>query len=213
MELLKWQEFSKLVLDLGGILLLVLALYGASCVRGGLRIPALLIGVVAVIDILSITTQEGMSPARYLPIGDDPQDHIINMGYQNQGRVYLDPRVPRVSGSGTKSVEIRGAPGKKVIYWPSGGSGLGSSNDRLNVSEKRNPIDIRDSAMGCGIVVLDERGRGIALADKQCSHLLYREVTGSGYGGPLGKIYVGEDGSRGERSRKNSAGGMRPVGA
>ena len=130
----------------------------------------------------------------------------------------LEPRVPSVSGLGTEPVEVRGTPGGKLVYWPSGGAGLGASNDRLRIDQKRDPAVIRENALGCGVVMLDERGRGMAMAERGCSHLLYREVTGSGYGGPIGKVRVGgnllgSDGTRGEKSRNNAMGGLRPGGA
>lgn len=226
---LGWTGFHRLVMDAGGLLLLVLSLYGASCLGSGLRIPAFIAGLVALIDVLSLvegwmglsgsgTSMEGMSGSRWLGAGDDPQDGVIRRGLQGQGRVYLEPRVPRVSGMGTEPVEVRGSPGGKIVYWPSGGMGLGASNDRLRIDQKRDPLAIRDSALGCGVVMLDERGRGVAMAERGCAHLMYREVTGAGYGGPIGKIRVGgmilgEDGSRGEKSHKNGMGGMRTVGA
>jgi hypothetical protein len=215
------------MVNAGGILLLVLSLYGAKCIGGGLRIPAFLIGIVALVDVISLMevamglsagSVEGMSGSRWLGAGDDPQDGVIRRGLAGQGRVYLEPRVPRVSGMGTEPVEVRGTPGGKIVYWPSGGMGLGASNDRLRIDQKRDPLAIRDSALGCGIVMLDERGRGVAMAERGCANLMYREVTSTGYGGPIGKIRVGgmilgEDGSRGEKSRKNAMGGMRTVGA
>ena len=225
---LGWTGFHRLVLDAGGLLLLVLSIYGASCLGKGLRIPAFLAGLVALIDVLALAentmglsgaaTQEGMSGSRWLGAGDDPQDRIIRRGIAGQGRVYLEPRVPNVSGMGTEPIEVRGNPGGKIVYWPSGGMGLGASNDRLRIDQKRDPMAIRDSALGCGVVMLDERGRGMAMAERGCAHLMYREVTGAGYGGPIGKVRVGgmvldEDGSRGEKSRKNGMGGMRTVGA
>lgn len=224
---LGWSGFHRLMVNAGGILLLVLSLYGAKCIGGGLRIPAFLIGIVALVDVISLMevamglsagSVEGMSGSRWLGAGDDPQDGVIRRGLAGQGRVYLEPRVPRVSGMGTEPVEVRGTPGGKIVYWPSGGMGLGASNDRLRIDQKRDPLAIRDSALGCGIVMLDERGRGVAMAERGCANLMYREVTSTGYGGPIGKIRVGgmilgEDGSRGEKSRKNAMGGMRTVGA
>lgn len=225
---LGWTGFHRLVLDAGGLLLLVLSLYGASCLGSGLRVPAFLVGLVALIDVISLTenmmglsgstTHEGMSGSRWLGAGDDPQDRVVRRGIAGQGRVYLEPRVPSVSGMGTEPIEVRGSPGGKVVYWPSGGAGLGASNDRLRIDQKRDPMTIRESALGCGVVMLDERGRGVAMAERGCAHLMYREVTSAGYGGPIGKVRVGgivlgEDGGRGEKSHKNAAGGMRTVGA
>lgn len=225
---LGWDGFRRLVLDAGGLLLLVLSLYGASCLNKGLRIPAFIAGLVAFIDVLSLMegamglsdsgVSEGMSGSRWLGAGDDPQDRVVRRGLDGQGRVYLEPRVPRVSGMGTEPVEVRGTPGGKIVYWPSGGMGLGASNDRLRIDQQRDPLAIRESALGCGVVMLDERGRGVAMAERGCAHLMYREVTGAGYGGPIGKVRIGgmilgEDGSRGEKSRKNAMGGMRTVGA
>jgi len=224
-----WVEFRRIALDAGGLILLSMSLYGASCMGDGLRVPSFLIGLVALVDVISLAedgmglsggkghASEGMSGSRWLGAGDDPQDGVVRRGIVGQGRVYLEPRVPRISGMGTKPIEVRGTPGGKVLYWPSGGAGLGASNDRLRVDQKRDPLATRDVALGCGVVMLDERGRGMAMAERGCAHLMYREVTGNGYGGPLGKIRVGgqllnEDGSRGEKSRKNAMGGMRAVG-
>lgn len=223
---LGWSGFRRYVLDAAGLMLLGMSLYGASCLGVGLRVPAFLAGLVALVDVLMLIEDamgfedvdaEGMSGSRWLGVGEDPQDRSVRRGLAGQGRVYLEPRVPRVSGMGTETVEVRGSPGGKIVYWPSGGLGLGASNDRQQVNQERDPRVIRDSALGCGVVMLDERGRGMAMAERGCAYLMYREVTGSGYGGPIGKIRIeGEamvsDG-RSEKSRTNAMGGMRPVGA
>jgi hypothetical protein len=222
---LKWEDIRRISLNLGGLLLLCLSLYGSRCLRTGLRVPSFLIGIIALIDVLwiledimGLSTNEGMSGSKWFDVGNDPQDSMIHRERNGQGRVYVEPRIPRVSGMGTETVEVRGTPGGKLVYWPSGGLGLGASNDRLHIEQNRNPASIRETALGCGVVMLDERGRGMAMAERGCEHLLYREVSSSGYGGPIGKIRVGGslltgDGSRGEKSHKNGMGGMRSVGA
>lgn len=202
---LGWTGFSRIVLNLGGLMLLVLALLGRGGLATGLRTPAFLVGVVALVDVLMMMeealtlsgTLEGMAP--FMGAGEDPQDRKVILG-AGPGRVYLEPRVPRVSGAGTQMLEIRGNPGAKVVYWPSGGSKLGAANDRMNISAIRDMTEVRVKALGCGVISLDERGRGIALVESGCDYLLYREVM-SGKGGPIGKIVVDKtrllaDGSR-----------------
>jgi len=207
---LGWTGFSRIVLDLGGLMLLVLALLGRGGLATGLRTPAFLVGVVALVDVLMLMeealtvsgTLEGMAP--FMSVGEDPQDLKVIMG-AGPGRVYLEPRVPRVSGAGTQMLEIRGNPGAKVIYWPSGGAKLGAANDRMKIDSIRDMTQVRVKAMGCGVITLDERGRGIALVETGCDYLLYREVM-SGKGGPIGKLMVGgkrivEDGNRAPKFR------------
>ena len=187
---LGWEGFSRIVLNMGGMMLLVLSLMGRNGLAPGLRTPAFLIGVISLIDILSIledgltASREGM--ASFNPVGTDPQDFMVRPG-DGPGRVYLEPRVPRVSGS--RMIEVRGNPGNAVIYWPSGGVKLGAVNDKLKIDELRNMNEIREKALGCGVMTLDERGRGIALAENSCEYLLYREIQ-SGKGGPIGKVRV-----------------------
>ena len=208
---LGWSGISHIVLNLGGLLLLMLSLLGKGGLSTGLRTPAFIVGLVALINVLMMMeealvvtgTLEGMSP--FLGVGSDPQDGRIRMG-AGVGRVYLEPRVPRVSGAGSQMLEIRGNPGAKVVYWPSGGVKLGAVNDRLKIDTLSDMREVREKAVGCGVISLDERGRGVALVENGCSHVLYREVFGEGKGGAIGKIVVGgrrltEDGGRAPRFR------------
>jgi hypothetical protein len=75
----------------------------------------------------------------------------------------------------------------------------------MKIDSIRDMTEVRVKAMGCGVITLDERGRGIALVETGCDYLLYREVM-SGKGGPIGKLMVGgkrivEDGNRAPKFR------------
>ena len=217
---LGWDGFRYILLNIGGLILLGLSLHGkTNKLNMSLRIPAFIIGIIALIDTLFIIEgmlgiQEGMS-TKWQSIGE--ADLVQTNGLDgSKGRVYIEPRVPNTSGTGTETVEIRGNPGKKVVYWPSGGIGMGLLNDNHKVEDIRDPTILRDKALGCGVVILDERGRGVGLAERGCSKLLYREVSDSGYGGPIGNIIVDgnkliSDGNRGVKNPKNSMGGLRPA--
>lgn len=52
--------------------------------------------------------------------------------------------------------------------------------------------DLRDRALGCGVVVLDERGRGIVVGRKvENGKVCWREMRMGGVMGPLHKTIVG----------------------
>ena len=58
-----------------------------------------------------------------------------------------------------------------------GGDGIGGANERLSLYGS-SAHDIRTKALGAGVVVLDEQGRGIAVTEKGCAELLYKEING-----------------------------------
>lgn len=186
--ILGWTGFSRIILVIGGLILLLLSLFeGGLASVPGLRVLSFLVGVVALIDAIII----GDELFALLSNRPNPQKEGFLDGEPNDvGRVYLKPRIPMVSGSGLTRVEIRGNPGTKVIYWPTGGQGLGSANDMANISSIPTMSEIREKALGCGITVLDEEGRGMAVAEKGCEAVIYREVYSDGKGGPMTTIRV-----------------------
>lgn len=184
-KVLGWTGFSRILLVIGGLVLLILSLFeGGLPAVPGLRVVAFLVGVVALIDAI-IIGDELLALLR-----NRPKEGFLDGEPNDVGRVYLKPRIPMVSGSGLTRVEIRGNPGTKVIYWPTGGQGLGSSNDLANIASIPTMSEIREKALGCGITVLDEEGRGMAVAEKGCEAVMYREVYSDGKGGVMNTIRV-----------------------
>jgi hypothetical protein len=184
---LGWTGFSRVLLVIGGLILLILSLFeGGLAPVPGIRLVAFLVGVVALIDAIIIGDE-----ILALVSGRMKRNEGFLDGEPNDvGRVYLKPRIPMVSGSGLTRVEIRGNPGTKVIYWPTGGQGLGSANDLSNISSIPTMSELREKALGCGITVLDEEGRGMAVAEKGCDAIMYREVYPDGKGGIMNTIRV-----------------------
>jgi hypothetical protein len=190
---LGWTGFSRIVLVIGGLILLLLSLFeGGLASVPGLRVVSFLVGVVALIDAIIIGDELlALVSGRVARNRPKSQNEGFLDGEPNDvGRVYLKPRIPMVSGSGLTRVEIRGNPGTKVIYWPTGGQGLGSANDLANIASIPTMAEIREKALGCGITVLDEEGRGMAVAEKGCEAVIYREVYSDGKGGPMNTIRV-----------------------
>jgi hypothetical protein len=190
---LGWTGFSRILLVIGGLILLLLSLFEAGLAPvPGIRLVAFLVGIVALIDAIIIGDEllallSGRARRNTQAHGNEG---FLDGEPNDVGRVYLKPRIPMVSGSGLTRVEIRGNPGTKVIYWPTGGQGLGSANDLSNISSIPTMSELREKALGCGITVLDEEGRGMAVAEKGCDAIMYREVYPDGKGGIMNTIRV-----------------------
>lgn len=192
LENLQWSGLSRVILNIGGIILLIISfmneIWEKIITTPGLRILVFIVGIVALIDsIIIIDEIISLVSGRY---ERKKGEGFLDGEIQESGRVYLKPRIPMISGSGLTRVEIRGNPGEKVIYWPSGGEGLGGTNDIGGMSEIINMGELREKAMGCGVVVLDEDGRGMGVAEKGCEKVLYREVYSDGKGGVIKSIRI-----------------------
>lgn len=191
-ENLGWLGFSRIILNIGGLILLLLSIFGGLPEWIiGLRVLSFIIGTVALVDSIIIGDEIFALISGRLGRNTIKQAEGFLDGEPNDvGRVYLKPRIPMVSGSGLTRVEISGNPGTKVIYWPTGGEGLGSSNDMANISSIPTMLELREKALGCGVTVLDEEGRGMAVAEKGCGAIMYREVYPDGKGGIINTIRV-----------------------
>lgn len=113
-------------------------------------------------------------------------DLEVNQG-SGRGRIYVRPRLPMIR-NGVR-VSVKGNPGSKIMYWPVGGNGIGGRNDELDL-QGVGLQDIRTRALGVGVTVLDEEGKGIAVTEDGIGELLFREVYGD-HGGPVHRITVG----------------------
>jgi len=142
---------------LAGIFLLVISFTGM--ISGFIRVLAFIVGIIT-------TIHSSILLDRFL---------ISNAEEFTVGRVYLGPRIPICKDP--IRVEIRGTPETKVVYWPMGGDGIGGSNERLGLHGS-SAHDIRTKALGAGVVVLDEQGRGIAMTERGCNEVLYKEIDG-----------------------------------
>lgn len=187
-QYLRWEILSHLILLIGGLLLLTFSITSTIVISGFLRFIMFFIGIIALVDISIIVyqmwisfhswnggIQEGM--AGYLPVGQSPEDDVIRRGL-GVGRVYLPPYIPNEPG--VQPISIRGSPGRKVIYFPIEGGSAGEAN-RLKkdaLTQLTDPLELRRKAFGCGVVVLDERGRGAIMSSG--SKVCYREVFGDG---------------------------------
>jgi hypothetical protein len=191
-ENLGWMGFSRVILDIGGIILLILAIFdGLPGWLPGIRVVGFLIGLVGLIDVMLISDELlALVSGRVARNKTKVAEGFLDGENNDVGRVYLKPRIPMVSGSGLTRVEIRGNPGTKVIYWPTGGDGLGSANDMANISSIPTMAELREKALGCGVTMLDEEGRGMAVAEKGCGAIMYREVYPDGKGGIINTIRV-----------------------
>jgi hypothetical protein len=127
--------------------------------------------------------EEGFSIMGSLYESITSQDLEVNKG-SGVGRVYLRPRVPMIR-DGVR-VSVQGNPGSKIVYWPVGGKGIGGRNDELGLHGV-GLQDIRTRALGVGVTVLDEEGKGIAVTEDGVGELLFREVYGVN-GGPVNRV-------------------------
>jgi hypothetical protein len=164
-------------------------------ITGVLRIIAFVLGLIGLTHVLVIlddflyrmgTKDEGFSVMGSLYESITSQDLEVNTG-RGVGRVYLRPRIPMIR-DGVR-VNVQGNPGSKIVYWPIGGNGIGGRNDDLNL-HGISLQDLRTRALGVGVTVLDEQGKGLAVTEEGVGELLYREVyNGEGStGGPIQRI-------------------------
>jgi hypothetical protein len=191
--IMRWEILSHFVLLIGGLLLLTFSMTTESDTGGLLRFTMFFIGIVALVDIALIVyqmwiaydtweggVQEGM--AGYLPVGSSPEDDVIRRGL-GVGRVYLPPFIPNEPG--VQPISIRGSPGRKVLYYPIEGGSAGMANQLRKdaLTQITDPLELRRKALGSGVVVLDERGRGAIMSSG--SKVCYREVFGDGHLGAI----------------------------
>lgn len=166
-----------------GLILLVISFTGQ--ISGILRVISFAIGLVTVVQVGIIlddvlyeygSDREGFTSdiqgSLYKSITQ--QDREVTKG-SGVGRVYLRPRVPMIK-NGVR-VNVRGNPGSKIIYWPMGGNGIGGRNEELELHGV-SVQEIRTHALGAGVLVLDEIGKGIAITEEGVRELLFREVDG-----------------------------------
>lgn len=179
---------------LGGLILLGLSF--TKQITGIVRIVSFIIGLIALTQILIIIdsflyrigsgsggTMEGFSLMGSLYESITDQDLEIREG-SGRGRVYLRPRVPMIR-DGVR-VSVQGNPGAKIVYWPVGGKGIGGRNDDLDL-HGLGLQEIRTRALGVGVTMLDEEGKGIAITEDGVGELLFREVYGE-KGGPVNRV-------------------------
>lgn len=182
---------------LGGLILLGVSFQ--KQIKGVLRVVSFIIGLVALTHFLTIIdgllyrigsgvrgaggVVEGFSLANSVYESITNADLEVNKG-SGSGRVYLRPRVPMIR-DGVR-VSVQGNPGSKIIYWPVGGKGIGGRNDELSL-HGLGLQDIRTRALGAGVTVLDEEGKGIAITEDGVGELLFREIYGK-RGGPVNRV-------------------------
>jgi len=179
---------------LGGLVLLGISF--SKKITGVLRVVSFVIGLVALTNLLTILDGvlyrigsglggriEGFSLANSLYESITDKDLEVNEG-SGSGRVYLRPRVPMIK-DGVR-VSVQGNPGSKILYWPVGGNGIGGRNDDMGL-HGLGLQDIRTRALGAGVTVLDEEGKGIAITEDGVGELLFREVYGD-KGGPVNRV-------------------------
>jgi hypothetical protein len=179
--------------------LLLLGLSFSNKITGVLRILAFILGLVSLVQLLTIVDSflyrfvsgvtgrdEGFSVMGSLYDSITDKDLETNEG-SGRGRVYLRPRVPMIK-DGVR-VSVQGNPGSKIVYWPVGGNGIGARNDALDL-HGQNLQGIRTRALGVGVTVLDEEGKGIAITEDGVAELLFREVYGGegSRGGPVNRV-------------------------
>ena len=178
----------------GGLLLLGISFQNQ--IKGVLRVVSFIIGLIALTHFLTILDGfiyrigsgsgggiEGFSLANSLYESITNADLDVNEG-SGSGRVYLRPRVPMIR-DGVR-VSVQGNPGSKIIYWPVGGNGIGGRNDEMGL-HGLGLHDIRTRALGAGVTVLDEEGKGIAITEDGVGELLFREIYGK-RGGPVNRV-------------------------
>lgn len=179
---------------LGGLILLGISF--KKQITGILRVISFVIGLIALTHSLTIIDGllyrigsgmgggvEGFSLANSLYESITDSDLEVNEG-SGSGRVYLRPRVPMIR-DGVR-VSLQGNPGSKIVYWPVGGKGIGGRNDEMDL-HGLGLQDIRTRALGAGVTVLDEEGKGIAITEDGVGELLFREVYGK-KGGPVNRV-------------------------
>lgn len=187
-----------LVFRINGILggLVLLGISFSKKITGVLRVVSFVIGLVALTNLLTILdgllyrigsglggNVEGFSLANSLYESITDKDLEVNEG-SGSGRVYLRPRVPMIK-DGVR-VSVQGNPGSKILYWPVGGNGIGGRNDDMEL-HGLGLQDIRTRALGAGVTVLDEEGKGIAITEDGVGELLFREVYDN-KGGPVNRV-------------------------
>ena len=190
-----------LVFRMNGILggLLLLGISFQRQIKGVLRVVSFIIGLIALTHFLTILdgvlyrigsgvggtggSVEGFSLANSVYESITNSDLDVHSG-SGSGRVYLRPRVPMIR-DGVR-VSVQGNPGSKIIYWPVGGKGIGGRNDEMGL-HGLGLHDIRTRALGAGVTVLDEEGRGIAITEDGIGELLFREIYGK-RGGPVNRV-------------------------
>jgi len=168
--------------------LLLLGLSFSNKITGVLRIISFILGLVSLVQLLTIVdsflfrfvsgvngSDEGFSVVGSLYDSITDKDLQIREG-SGRGRVYLRPRVPMIR-DGVR-VSVQGNPGSKIVYWPVGGNGIGARNDALDLHGE-NLQGIRTRALGVGVTILDEEGKGIAVTEDGVAELLFREVYGA----------------------------------
>lgn len=182
---------------LGGLILLGISF--TKQITGILRVISFVIGLIALTHFLTIVDGllyrigsksgevggriEGFSLANSLYESITDKDLEVNQG-SGSGRVYLRPRVPMIK-DGVR-VSVQGNPGSKILYWPVGGNGIGGRNDDMELYGL-GLQDIRTRALGAGVTVLDEEGKGIAITEDGVGELLFREVFDD-KGGPVNRV-------------------------
>lgn len=181
----------------GGLVLLGISF--TKQITGVLRVASFVIGLIALTHFLTIVDGflyrigsvmggaggniEGFSLTNSLYESITDADLEVNTG-SGSGRVYLRPRVPMIK-DGVR-VSVQGNPGSKILYWPVGGKGIGGRNDDMNL-HGLGLQDIRTRALGAGVTMLDEEGKGIAITEDGVGELLFREVYGD-KGGPVNRV-------------------------
>jgi hypothetical protein len=178
--------------------LVLLGISFTNQISGILRIVAFIVGLISFIQLLviidsflyrigsGVAGSEGFSVMGSLYESITDKDLEINEG-SGSGRVYLRPRIPMIN-DGVR-VSVQGNPGSKIVYWPIGGDGIGGKNDKLELHGV-SLQDIRTRALGVGVTVLDEEGKGIAITEDGARELLFREVYGGegSTGGPVTRV-------------------------